>query len=659
MNSRIPWSLEAGKGIIGPGPRWHATATDAWLDLIGGAAFSGRWIELVWSQGLWEPPSRPILRCTTPSGDKHMILPGAVLGRGRWMGRIPPDTTAIRIAPVDRIGTFGFRIDVLRALPLITAIGIGLARKPKNATTALLAASVGLKVAAGRELADALVGTPLSGFASWRAAHERDADPAVDGDVPTDAANVRLVLLASRTEAAQLQGFIDASHGSNWRIESIDDTASVDTPSAAQCGNDTPLADVIETLGDNDLVIPVPADVRLEPRALTHLAIAAGRSAEADWFFGDEVAIAPTGPEPRFRQQFDDLLAERLDYFGAVVAYRVRTLRRAGADGLSCGALLRLGIAGDRRSLTAGKGRHIPRLLATVPAAVERHRPRPPVPAAQPTARDARKISIIIPTRDRLDLLRTCIDSIEHADPAEIEIVVVDNGSVKAETKAYLAELGARDRFVVVDRPIPFNYSRLCNDGAAQATGDLLVFLNNDTAFDEPDWLAAMATHAVMSEVGAVGLKLLYPNGRLQHGGVVLGSGGRAGHLEIGAAGDDPGYFGRLGLTRRIAAITGACLMVERRKFEAIGGFDAENLPIDLNDIDLCLRLAERGLCNVYVGEIAGIHNESASRGRLFEPDLAYASERRFFERRWLHRLGSDPYFHPALSLATPRIELG
>ena len=160
-------------------------------------------------------------------------------------------------------------------------------------------------------------------------------------------------------------------------------------------------------------------------------------------------------------------------------------------------------------------------------------------------------------------------------------------------------------------------------------------------------------------DIGAVGARLLYPDGRLQHGGVTLGVGGRAAHYERLLGGDEPGYFGRLNAAREVSAATGACLAVETQKFHAVGGFDADRLPVDLNDVDLCLRLPERGWRCVLAPQATLVHRESATRGGGRGQPQRYGAEIAWFRRRWARQLGDDPYFHPSLSLDAAHPALG
>ena len=266
--------------------------------------------------------------------------------------------------------------------------------------------------------------------------------------------------------------------------------------------------------------------------------------------------------------------------------------------------------------------------------------------------REGVRATIIIPTRDRADLLARCLASLRHPAATTAEIVVVDNGSVEAATTALFETLRADPQVRILSRPGPFNYAGLCNDAASGSTADLLVFLNNDTAVRTPDWLDRLAAHALQPDVGAVGAKLLRPDGRIQHTGVVLGLGGLAGHFGALQAADTLGWDGRHVVAHDVAAVTGACLAVERRKFAAVDGFDAAHLPVELNDIDLCLRLAARGWRTRMEPAAELLHEESASRGGATLRRLhVYAEQRDVFAARWRGALRDDPFFHPGLSL--------
>jgi GT2 family glycosyltransferase len=230
---------------------------------------------------------------------------------------------------------------------------------------------------------------------------------------------------------------------------------------------------------------------------------------------------------------------------------------------------------------------------------------------------------------------------------------------VKPETLGLLDELATDPRVSVMRRPGPFNYAALCNDGAAATRAPLLLFLNSDIDVIGPDWLRHLADLAVRPDVGAVGAKLLYPDDRLQHAGVTVGLNGFAGHLYSGAGRDEPGHLGELRFPHEVSAVTGACVAVERHKFEAVGGYDAQNLPVDLNDVDLCLRLGEQGWRTIWTPDAELYHLESASRGRAIRGSKVYSRERTYFRERWAHVIRDDPYYHPALSLVARNPVLG
>jgi GT2 family glycosyltransferase len=266
------------------------------------------------------------------------------------------------------------------------------------------------------------------------------------------------------------------------------------------------------------------------------------------------------------------------------------------------------------------------------------------------------EVSVVIPTRDRANLLAACIRGLkEKTDYPSFNVVVVDNGSTEVPARALLDNLRADPRFHVLDRPEPFNYAKLSNDGARVTNSPMLVFLNNDVRMIDAGWLKAIVRLAMKPQVGVVGAKLLFPNGKIQHAGIVLGMGGISGHIYRRRHARESGYLQQAANTREMAAVTGACMAIDRSKFEAVGGFDAENLPIDLNDIDLCLRVAERGWTNIWAADAVLTHVQSASRGIERNPFDLYRQERTYFINRWIEAIRDDPYFHPAFSLSAHR----
>lgn len=284
-----------------------------------------------------------------------------------------------------------------------------------------------------------------------------------------------------------------------------------------------------------------------------------------------------------------------------------------------------------------------------------RQRPAPRVPA-QPLeiAGALPPVSVIVPTRNRVDLLRTCLDGVVATDYPNVEVIVMDNDSDDPETLAYLAALD-QVRHKVVRHSGVFNYSAINNAGLAEARGRLLCLLNNDIEVTDPNWLAIMATQALRPEVGAVGARLLYPDGCIQHAGVVIGVGNAAGHAHRFLRPDDEGYFHRHNLPQFTSAVTAACLVVERKKFLAVGGLNERDFAVAFNDVDLCLRLNQRGWQSFYEPRATLIHHESVSRGLDRDPVGAarFAGELAALKRIWKTDEIFDPYHHPNLSRAS------
>jgi len=241
-----------------------------------------------------------------------------------------------------------------------------------------------------------------------------------------------------------------------------------------------------------------------------------------------------------------------------------------------------------------------------------------PVPGSwrvrrQPATRPS--VSAVIPFRDGARFLRTCVDSVTATTAGvDLQLVLVDNGSVEPETHSLLDQLATRPDVVVVHDDRPFNWAALNNVAAEVAGGEVLLFLNNDIEARNPGWLDALVAQAVRPDVGAAGARLLYPTGQVQHAGLVVGLGGAAGHVLAGLPASAGGYLGMAVLTRDCTAVTGACLATRRSVFDRLDGFDV-SLGVDLNDIDYCLRARQSGLRIVYEPDAELVHYESPSRG--------------------------------------------
>jgi GT2 family glycosyltransferase len=257
---------------------------------------------------------------------------------------------------------------------------------------------------------------------------------------------------------------------------------------------------------------------------------------------------------------------------------------------------------------------------------------------------------VIIPTRDRAELLESCLSGLLSTRfPGEREIIVVDNDSREPRTKALLEHLEAAEGVRVIARPGPFNFAALINAGVASARGDLVCLLNNDVEITSPDWLLPMAALAMRENIGAVGARLLYPDGAIQHAGVALGIGDAAGHVDKGVK-PVPGEFAPWhGETRTVSAVTAACLLVDRAKFVEVGGMDEGTFAVDFNDVDLCLKLGARSWHTVYCAQATLIHHESRSRGKTHHgANLArFEQELSALRARWGTGAIVDPHHSP------------
>ncbi|MFH6781186.1 MULTISPECIES: glycosyltransferase family 2 protein [Methylobacterium] len=418
------------------------------------------------------------------------------------------------------------------------------------------------------------------------------------------------------------------------------------------------------------LVVLTAPGHRLLPGAATAIAEAFAADPGLDALYGDAVVLGPGGRPllPVLRPAFDPDYLLAADYIGPVVAVRRSVLDRLGLDPTLPGAeipdlLLRLDADGAAM-------RHLPRPLSTwSPFAAappegwarsrrllaERHlagagrvEERGGLLSLRRDIPTAPLATLIVPTRDRVELLRACIESIRaHTDWPSLEIIVCDNDSRHPHTLAYFQRLTG-EGIRILPCPGPFNFAAMNNRAAAEARGALLVFINNDVAAFRPDWLRRMAEEALRPEVGAVGAKLLDGRGRVQHGGIVLGTGGLVTHAHRHFPGGAPGYLASLRATHRVSAVTAACLAVEAEKFRAVGGFDETAFAVDFNDVDLCLRLEAAGYRTLMVPGAVLHHHEAASRRWNLEARGRHEGEVARLRARWGARLAADPWYHPA-----------
>ncbi|MCU7917776.1 MAG: glycosyltransferase [Candidatus Thiodiazotropha sp. (ex Epidulcina cf. delphinae)] len=262
-------------------------------------------------------------------------------------------------------------------------------------------------------------------------------------------------------------------------------------------------------------------------------------------------------------------------------------------------------------------------------------------------------VSIVIPTRNGERLLRQCIDSIHSRTEYDAyEIIVVDNQSDDPKTQEYLSRLENEAGVTVLHYDHPFNFSAINNFAVEHARGELFCFMNDDIEVITPDWLGEMVSHGIRPEIGAVGARLWYPDDRLQHGGVVLGLGGVAGHAMKYSAKGDRGYMGRSVLIQNYTAVTAACLLVRRDVYDAVSGFDSEHLAVAFNDVDFCIRIYQQGYYNLWTPYAELYHHESASRGAEDTPEKQhrFSREAEYMLEKWGPLLVRDPAYNPNLT---------
>lgn len=276
-------------------------------------------------------------------------------------------------------------------------------------------------------------------------------------------------------------------------------------------------------------------------------------------------------------------------------------------------------------------------------------------------------VSILIPTRDQPAVLKKCVDSLRlKTSYPNWELLIIDNGSIYTETHDCLVALARDPRIRVLRDERPFNFSALNNAAARQARGEVLALLNDDIEVIAPDWLTEMVSQALRPDVGAVGAKLLYPDGTVQHAGVFFGIGSVAGHGHKRLPGNAEGYLRRAVAVQSLSAVTGACLVTLKSRYEEVGGLNETALAVAYNDVDFCLKLGAAGYRNIYTPYALLYHHESVSRGEddTVEKKLRLRQEYLYMREAWDTRLQIDPAYNPNLSpkyddfsLRTKRVE--
>jgi O-antigen biosynthesis protein len=660
--------------------RTVARSLPVWLRMASVTAVpKGRWVRLCYRTSFFDDVTRPLIRFDTSDGRSFTEpMSGAILGRGTWIGYVPAKTVTISINPVARLGPFAFVIESLEPVSHWQVLRRSVAFEVSRITAELRERWLDKPDEVRRGLKLAAKVTPLEDYDDWHPRHVRTIDlEGIDrprADWRSAAAFVLLLPLAGASPAAldatirslrhqvysrwwlcgvHLGGGADAALLAAFRTATAGDLRCIDV------SYDAPLA-ALPHVKDDDCISLIDAGDTLPESALAIAAETLAQAPDIVLLYGDEDAAAPHGTlrAPRLKPDWSPIFDRAAPYLGRLACIRRSALADAGCRTVGEFAVDETATLG-KVSRRAGRAQvhHVRRVLYR-----RRIAPGDMSRALSPTSgpawevadadQDWPEVTIVIPTRDHADLLSECVDGLKHnTNYPRCKVVIMDNGSRQPDALALLADLRRTPRFAVVERPGRFNFSALCNEGARLTDTPLLAFLNNDIEMIDDGWLKPLVRWAIQPHIGVVGAKLLYPNGTIQHAGVVVGLGGIAGHIYRKRPTKTPGYLGILKVPHEVTAVTGACVAIERTKFEAVGGFDAENLPIELNDIDLCLRVAERGWPTLWTPESTLCHREFGSRDIGPDPSKTYSKERNYFRERWQHIIRDDPHFHPGLSL--------
>lgn len=631
-------------------------------------------------------------------------------GKGRWCALLELSGLAKthRLDPTDCAGTFEFHGVKLQRLEdaeaVLAALGEGIRRSPQSAGAMVkslveASASSGVAAACGRLLREEIPPRAQEDiYAGWIERH----------DTLSQAQRARLPMLVDGLRARPLVSLLLPVQGvSSWQLKACVQSALaqaypdwelllgcvpgdqaeglafaqtssrirvVDLPALAD--GDVALREMMSAASGNMVAWLDGAPVMAE-HALLVFADAAGANPEARIFYsdGDRIDAGGRRHDPWFRPEWNPDLFLSTDFLAGVAVVDAALLQdalRATDPGAGLGSVM-LRCAMD----DACQPRHIPLLLWHHPAearatqhtqvraqAVEAYlreggawvrceatgegvRVRWPLPERLP------KVSILVPTRDRVGLLAKCLESVlARTSYPNFEVVVIDNQSVEPETHAYLARIVADPRVRVLRHDAPFNYSAINNRAVEQVDAELIVLLNNDIEVITPDWLEEMVSHVMRDRIGAVGAKLYYPDDTIQHAGIVLGLGGVAGHIYSRQPRTTGGSHGRAALVQQMSAVTAACLLVKRAAFLEVGGLD-ETLRVAFNDVDLCLRLGAAGYSIIWTPFAEFYHHESASRGFEDTPEkrARFAAEVARMHEVWGERIADDPAYSPNLSL--------
>ncbi|ACB80003.1 glycosyl transferase family 2 [Methylorubrum populi BJ001] len=705
------------------GRKLPVTGTDG-ADLridLAGAGLGGAWVSVTWHDAGSGGLARLLLSAVSDDGVSAPLAEEPLGGDAfAWTGRLPPEVAALRLTALSRTDPFALRDLAIRRRGRLGIVARAGTRQPGLTAQAVTWRLLGLKVRARGMIARALAHRAETGYAAWIARFDRltaaerariraeiagwEAPPLISVLMPVHDPDPRVLEAAIRSVRGQLYPA--------WELCIADDASTdpriprliarhaaeeprIRTVRRPENGHIARATNEALGLAGGAYAAFLDHDDLLSENALFEVARAVRADPELALIYSDEDKVDRRGRrfEPHFKSGYDRELLWAQNYVNHLCVVRTDALRRLGG--------LRPGFEGSQdhdlllrltEGLDASRVRHIPKVLyhwraaagsgtfsdralaraeearlralteiaARKGARAERgpegfNRLVRPLPAPPPL------VSVVIPTRDRAELLGVVLDGLfARTDYPALEVIVVDNGSTEPATRDLFARYAGDPRLRVLPAPGPFNFSELSNRGAAAARGTILLFLNNDIEVLEPGWLTELVAIASDREIGAVGAKLLYPDGTIQHGGIVLGIGGIAGHSHLGLPGSAPGYFARMVLSQEVSAVTGACLAMRAAVFSEVGGFDAAHLAVAFNDVDLCLKIRAAGYRIVWTPHARLVHHESKSRGAEDTPEkrARFEAESRVMRERWEPVLRADPYYNPNLSRAAAHYRL-
>jgi GT2 family glycosyltransferase len=711
------WTLQPGPSVQPAGAGVWAAADDSPFFLIAspsGAPAAGVYAFRM----AFPPDTPALaMRLSLDRGQGYAPLPDFLVpaAQGEGVIAIPGETVSIRLQPAAQVGRFALAGVSLRRMNLVeTVVHIVRSKGPRRrAMKALLTrgaiAAIGI-LEAPANLPDAV------DYADWIAANEppaADEAPKIRAHIASlrHRPLISVATPAFNSSPAHLKAAIESVRGQvyeNWELCIVDDASP--SPEVWALIEEAARADprikaqrleanagiagatnAALAMATGEWVAFLDHDDLIRPDALALVADAVVRNPHARIVYTDEDKIDDTGRrhDPYMKGGWNRELFYSQNLLNHLTVVRRDVLQAAGPlrpefDGsqdydlmLRCleqvgdDAIIHLPFvcyhwrfAARAASFSQTQGE---RALAAAIRALQEHFVRTGAPAdaarASPSLGYTRArwrldpkplVSLIIPTRDRKDLLETAIGSIRKKTAyPNYEILVVDNDSRSPATLDYLAALECDGAARIVRAPGPFNFSRINNLAVGSARGAILGFINNDIEALDPDWLGEMVSHFARSDVGAVGAKLFYPDGRIQHAGVVTGIGEVAGHLYKYAPGDAPGPSSHLMLPRETTAATAACLLVRADLFGRIGGFDEAGLAVAFNDVDLCLRIRKAGARIVWTPFARLVHHESVSRGIDTDPakHARFRRETDHMLATWGEVLRADPCYSPNLTL--------